>query len=347
MAYTGPFEGGGTYRDYIGTQLIGEAGHARLRSYVPGPGTDEVLTWYEFPTSGPALRRWLLQDERGSTIGVTDATGAVIGRLAYNDYGTPAATNPASVRFQYTGQQWLPELGMHYYKNRIYYPQIGRFMQTDPIGVAGGVNLYAYVGGDPINFTDPLGLDDEDMITVTGSRNAKQYQSFSPFSWDWVTGIGSSSWGNAFANGGDGGSGSGGAPGAGVAPQNGKPKRAPCFSIQDQRQHHNQWLAREAQRLRAAGYAVATEVSIRVWASTRPTSVMARADIVATIPGSNIYVVNEIKTGNAGFSQNQEIVYGAVGGNIAGVNGAGIGLNTGDWIALSDFSTSRCPGLGQ
>ena len=168
LAYTGPFEGGGTYRDYVGTQLIGEAGHTRLRSYVPGPGTDEVLTWYEFPTSGPALRRWLLQDERGSTVGVTDATGAVIGRLSYNDYGTPAATNPASVRFQYTGQQWLPELGMHYYKNRIYYPQIGRFMQTDPIGVAGGVNLYAYVGGDPINRIDPLGLVDE--IVVTGRR---------------------------------------------------------------------------------------------------------------------------------------------------------------------------------
>ena len=47
---------------------------------------------------------------------------------------------------------------MYYYKNRIYSPTLGRFLQTDPIGTAGGINLYAYVGNDPVNATDPLGL---------------------------------------------------------------------------------------------------------------------------------------------------------------------------------------------
>jgi hypothetical protein len=50
------------------------------------------------------------------------------------------------------------EGGVYHYKARAYHPGLGRFLQTDPILYAGGMNLYAYVGDDPINFTDPLGL---------------------------------------------------------------------------------------------------------------------------------------------------------------------------------------------
>ena len=49
------------------------------------------------------------------------------------------------------------ELGIYYYKARMYIPTLGRFLQTDPIGCRGGMNLYAYVGNDPVNLTrDPL-----------------------------------------------------------------------------------------------------------------------------------------------------------------------------------------------
>jgi RHS repeat-associated protein len=62
-------------------------------------------------------------------------------------------------RFRYTGQIALPELKLYHYKARAYSAALGRFLQTDPIGFAGGMNMYAYVGNDPVNATDPMGLD--------------------------------------------------------------------------------------------------------------------------------------------------------------------------------------------
>jgi len=52
----------------------------------------------------------------------------------------------------------MGETGLEYRRNRYYDPQQGRFTQEDPIGLAGGMNLYGFAGGDPVNFSDPLGL---------------------------------------------------------------------------------------------------------------------------------------------------------------------------------------------
>jgi RHS repeat-associated protein len=141
--------------------------NALQRRYVFAPGLDQSIVWYEGATIDNTSRRFMSADERGSIISVTDSSGGLIGVNAYDEYGIPGSSNVVGERFGYTGQAWLPELGMAYYKARIYSPTLGRFLQTDPIGYADGANWYAYVGNDPVNFADPLGLE---QIVITGTR---------------------------------------------------------------------------------------------------------------------------------------------------------------------------------
>ena len=125
-----------------------------LRRYVHGPGSDEPIVWYE--GAGTSSRRFLQADERGSVVAVSDSSGASLGINRYDEYGIPQTGNLG--RFSYTGQTALPEIGLMYYKARMYSPGLGRFMQTDPIGYGDGLGWYNYVGSDPVNFVDPSGL---------------------------------------------------------------------------------------------------------------------------------------------------------------------------------------------
>jgi RHS repeat-associated protein len=144
---------------YDGAAMIAETDGAGdvMRRYVHGPGMDAPLVRYDYDGAGALEgRRWLLADERGSIYAHADEAGAIIQINTYDEYGRPGDSNQG--RFGYTGQIWLAEAGLYHYKARAYHAELGVFMQSDPIGHSGGINLYAYVGGDPVNFTDPWGL---------------------------------------------------------------------------------------------------------------------------------------------------------------------------------------------
>jgi RHS repeat-associated protein len=93
---------------------------------------------------------------RGPTIRLVDAAGAKVVEYTYDPYGNTTADAAVSNPFQYTGRE-NDGTGLYYYRARYYSPNLARFISSDPIGLDGGINRYAYVSGSPVAYIDPTG----------------------------------------------------------------------------------------------------------------------------------------------------------------------------------------------
>jgi RHS repeat-associated protein len=89
---------------------------------------------------------------------LTNGAGAVVKTFSYDSYGSILDQTGTLVNaYSYTGREFDAESGLYYYRARYYDPTIGRFIQEDPVGFEGGLNFYAYVANNPVNYVDPQG----------------------------------------------------------------------------------------------------------------------------------------------------------------------------------------------
>ena len=148
---------------YCGDQAIEErdANNKILATYVFGIWEDDVL---QMQRGGNTY--YYHKNHLGSVVAITDDSGNLVERYEYDPYGQPsffdandnALSQSAIVNnILFTGRDYDAETGLYFYRARTMHPNLGRFMQYDPLMYLDGMNLYSYVGNMPITMLDPRG----------------------------------------------------------------------------------------------------------------------------------------------------------------------------------------------
>jgi RHS repeat-associated protein len=98
-------------------------------------------------------------DHLGAPMMMTDYSGAVVWQGEFKPFGEPVSvTGSITNNLRFPGQYYDSETGLHQNYFRDYEPEMGRYVESDPIGLEGGLTLFAYVGNSPVNKIDPYGL---------------------------------------------------------------------------------------------------------------------------------------------------------------------------------------------
>jgi RHS repeat-associated protein len=169
-------------------EWAGDGSYWGFRIY--GAGPDEIL-WHYDSRSGYGR---VHSDVHGSVYALLASNGSPLEKYSYDAFGKPKitdwagnerGTSSAWNRFMYTGREWIAELGIYDYRRRMYHPELGRFLQGDPLGLqtegdklsagqkalfspgfqapeafsSSEMNLFRYCGDDPVDRSDPTGLE--------------------------------------------------------------------------------------------------------------------------------------------------------------------------------------------
>jgi RHS repeat-associated protein len=139
---------------YSGTDIVAEYATwvSAAAQYTHGPNMDDPII-----RATATAAQYYHHDGLGSVVALSNATGGTDGTQRFDAWGNKLTSTGTIPQYGYTGRE-PDETGLIYYRARYYDPGVGRFTQRDPIGLQGGMNRYAYVNGNPVNFTDPQGL---------------------------------------------------------------------------------------------------------------------------------------------------------------------------------------------
>ncbi|MDQ3280147.1 MAG: PKD domain-containing protein [Acidobacteriota bacterium] len=146
---------------YDGDDLFMELRNgAPLREYTYYPGIDRPHSVIQREGARAGETFYYAMEEPNNVAGLIDRNNQVVNRYVYQPFGvTQSATEGTPNPLRYLAREWDPGTSLYYVRNRWYAPELARFISEDPIGLEGGINPYAYAGNDPVNRTDPSGLD--------------------------------------------------------------------------------------------------------------------------------------------------------------------------------------------
>jgi RHS repeat-associated protein len=124
-------------------------------------GVGGLLCQVEGGDGSPSRPLFSFGDANGNVTGLVDTNGAVAAHYEYDPYGNLLAQSgdqSADNPFRFSSKYWDDALNLYYYGYRFYSPSLGRWINRDPIGELGGINVYGFVRNSPLGNLDKLGL---------------------------------------------------------------------------------------------------------------------------------------------------------------------------------------------